>query len=427
MATYIDMPKLSDTMTEGTLAKWRKKEGDKVEAGDILAEVETDKATMEMEVFTDGVVHKLLVAEGSKVALGEKIAIILAEGEEPPADDAAPAPEKKAAPAKKPAKAEKAEPVKQEAPKAEPQKVEKAATGDRVKASPLAKKIAAAKGIDLSALAGSGPGGRIVAKDVESAKPGKATAAATGGPAPKISAGTTPAPEPGTERRIPLNGMRRTIAERLLQSKTQIPHFYLNLDIDAGPLLKLREQLKAAGEILGLNKVTVNDFVLRATAIAATRVPRINATFTEDAIVEFGSVNLSVAVALEDGLITPVIRDAQNKRIAELSAEMKDLATRARNKKLKPDEYQGGTISISNLGGFGVQSFAAIINPPQAAILSIGAIVKQPVVNERDEIVAGHVMNIGLSGDHRVADGVTAAQFLQEMKRLLENPSVLLA
>ena len=420
MAKYIEMQKLSDTMTEGTLVKWRKKEGDKVQAGDVIAEVETDKATMEMEAFDDGVLHKLLVAEGAKVPCGEKLALLLEKGEKPPKDGEQPATEsKKSASAKADtiAPAASSAPGPAEAPKAA---ASTSASGDRVKASPLAKKIAAEKGVQLSGLAGTGPGGRIVKKDVESAQPG-APASKSAAPAPVAA---MPAGE--GDKRIPLSGMRRVIAERLLVSKTTIPHFYLNIEVDAGPLMKFRAEANAASEAAGGSKLTVNDFVLKAVVAAAVKVPAVNASFAGDAIIQYASVNLSVAVAVEEGLVTPVIRDAQRKSLREISELVKDLAGRARNKKLKPEEYAGGTITVSNLGSYGIDSFSAIINPPQAMILAVGAIVKKPVVNAKGEIVVGQRLAIGLSADHRVVDGAVGAEYLGELRRLIESPTLML-
>jgi len=418
MATYIEMPKLSDTMTEGVLLKWRKKEGDKVETGDVLAEVETDKATMEVEAFDSGILHKFLVPEGGKVPIGEKIALLLGKGEAPPEDGEAPVAEtKKAAPAKG-----EAAPAQSEAPApgaaATPAKA--AASGERVKVSPLAKKIAAEKGVQLSGLAGTGPGGRIVAKDVEGAPAGAPAPAAKS--APPIAA--TPAGE--GDQRIALSGMRRVIAERLLTSKTTIPHFYLNIEVDAGPLMKFRGEANAASEASGAPKLTVNDFILKAVVAAAVKVPAVNASFAGDAIIQYGSVNLCVAVAVDDGLVTPVIRDAQKRTLREISEAVKDLAGRARSKKLKPEEYQGGTITVSNLGSYGIDSFFAIINPPQALIIAVGAIVKKPVVNAKNEIVAGQRLAIGLSADHRVVDGAVGAQYLGELRKLIESPTLML-
>jgi pyruvate dehydrogenase E2 component (dihydrolipoamide acetyltransferase) len=422
MAKYIEMPKLSDTMTEGTLVKWRKKEGDKVATGDILAEVETDKATMEMESFDDGILHKFLVAEGTKVPIGGKLALMLKKGEQPPADDAAPA--EAPAPAKK-AEAS-AAPAQASAPSAAPAqspKAGKSSEGGRVKASPLAKKIAASKGVDLSSLQGSGPGGRIVRKDVESAQPGAASASALS--APQVAA-VPSMPAGANDQRIPLSGMRRVIAERLLACKTQLPHFYLFIEVDAGPLMKARSELNAVTEASGGPKLTVNDFVLKAVVAAAVKVPAVNASFSGDAIIQYGSVNLSVAVAVEEGLVTPVVRDAQKKSLREISEAVKDLAGRARSKKLKPEEYAGGTITVSNLGAYGIESFSAIINPPQAMIVSVGAIVKKPVVGPNDTIVAGQRMSVGLSADHRVVDGAVGATYLAELRKLLENPTLML-
>lgn len=286
---------------------------------------------------------------------------------------------------------------------------------DRIKASPFAKKIAAAKNVDLRDVRGTGPGGRIVARDVESAP--------SASPAHVVSPVIAP-PEGG--KRIALSGARRIIAERLLASKTQIPHFYLNIEVDAGELMRLRSQLNAHLEKEGAGKLTVNDFVLKAAVVAATKVPRVNAAFAGDAIVEYPDVHLSVAVALDDGLVTPVVRQAQNKSLRQISDAIKDLAARARTKKLKPEEYQGGTITVSNLGSYGIESFSAVINPPQAIILAVGAIVKKPVVNERDEIVAAQRMAIGLSADHRVVDGAIGAQYLAALRELIEHPALML-
>jgi pyruvate dehydrogenase E2 component (dihydrolipoamide acetyltransferase) len=421
MAEVILMPRLSDTMTEGVIAAWHKKVGDTVKKGDLLAEVETDKATMEMEVFDDGTLHQLLVKEGSKVPIGGTIALLLSKGESAPAPGAAAAPQP--APTKggsapsgsAPAKPQ-PEVGKAPAPAAASAKSE---TG-RLKASPLARKVAASKGVDLSGLSGSGPGGRIVAKDVESAQAGAPAASA------KAAAPISATPAGAGDQRLPLSGMRKTIAERLLASKTQLPHFYLHIEVDAGPLMKTRSQLNAVTEATGGPKLTVNDFVLKAVVAAAAKVPAVNASFAGDAIIQYGSINLSVAVAVEEGLVTPVVRDAQKKSLADISLAVKDLATRARTKKLKPEEYQGGTLTVSNLGAYGIESFSAIINPPQAMIVSVGAVVKKPVVNSKDEIVVGQRMSIGLSADHRVVDGAVGATYLAELKKLVENPALML-
>jgi len=422
MATYIEMPKLSDTMTEGTVVKWRKNEGDKVETGDVLAEIETDKATMEMEAFDDGILHKYLVAAGGKAPVGGKIALLLQKGEKPPAEGA-PVPE---APKPKAANEEKAAPEaasQASASKATsaPAPTPAAKTGERVKASPLARKIAKEKGVELSGLSGTGPGGRVVARDVEGAPAGGASAG-------KASAATPVAAMPAGagDQKIALSGMRRVIAERLLTSKTTIPHFYLNIEVDAGPLMKFRAEANSASEAAGGPKFTVNDFVLKAVIAAAQKVPAVNASFAGDSIIQYANIQLSVAVAVEEGLVTPVIREAQKKSLREISEAVKDLATRARSKKLKPDEYAGGTITVSNLGSYGIESFSAIINPPQSLIISVGAIVKKPVVNAKDEIVVGQRMAIGLSADHRVVDGAVGAQYLAELRKLVESPYLLL-
>jgi pyruvate dehydrogenase E2 component (dihydrolipoamide acetyltransferase) len=429
MPSYIEMPKLSDTMTEGTLLKWRKQKGDKVAAGDILAEVETDKATMEMEAFDDGILTEIYINEGQKVAIGQRLAMLLAPGEAAPAG--APPP---AAPAPKPEPTQPAQPASsapsnQSTPSTPPAPQPPSDNGGaRVKASPLARKIAAEKSIDLSRLTGSGPGGRIVQRDVLGAAPAPAPARAAAAPAPASSApAAVPATPPGEgDQRIPLTGMRRAIAERLLASKTQIPHFYLNIEVDAGELMRIRAEVNADAEKAGLAKLTVNDFILKAAIVAAARNPKVNASFAGDSVIQYAAINMAVAVAVEDGLVTPVIRDAQKKSLREISELVKDLATRARTRKLKPEEYQGGTLTVSNLGSYGIDSFSAIINPPQSLILSIGAIVKKPVVNAQNQIVVGQRMNIGLSADHRVVDGAIGAEYLAELRRLIENPALML-
>jgi pyruvate dehydrogenase E2 component (dihydrolipoamide acetyltransferase) len=418
----ITMPKLSDTMTEGTLLRWRKKKGDKVAVGDILAEVETDKATMEMESFEEGTLADIFVPEGGKVIVGAAIALVLAEGEK--AGDkpkAAPAPAAPAAeaPAARPSVSS-GRPLTPRARAAALRGGGNVNAGVRVKATPLARKIADARGIRLDTVKGTGPGGRIISFDVENAPVGGSAPAAAG--ASPVAA-ILPTPIAGMpETRVPLSGMRRVIAERLLASKTQIPHFYLSIEIDAAPMMAFRkEYMEASG-----GKITFNDIALSAVARAAMQKPKVNAAFAGDAIIEYGSVNLSVAIAVEDGLVTPVIRDAQKLSLKEISAAVKDLATRARDKKLKPEEYAGGTITVSNLGAYGIEQFCAIVNPPQAAILAVGAIVKKPVVNERDEIEIGHRMSITLSGDHRVVDGAVAAEYMSALRKLLESPALLL-
>ena len=430
MPLTIEMPKLSDTMTEGTLVKWLKKPGDKVEMGDVLAEIETDKATMEMEAFDDGTLAEIYVQEGEKVAVGQQIALLTLPGDKP-GDTAAPAEKSAAAPAKKPAAA-----AKTAAPAAEtaPAVAAPAVPGAKVKASPLARRLAAAGGVDLTRVVGSGPGGRIVQNDVLTAQP-------SAGGAPAAAPAKRPAPQPGVpaaaaaipaipagpnDRVIPLTGMRRVIAERLVASKSTVPHFYLQVEADAAPLLTLRSEINATAESSGRGKITINDLVIKAVASALARVPKVNAAWAGDSIIEYASVNLSVAVAVEDGLVTPVLFDAARKSLREISEAVKDLATRARSKKLKPEEYQGGTFTLSNLGSYGIESFYAIVNPPQAAILSVGAVVKKPVVNAAGQIVAGQRIALGLSCDHRVVDGALGSQFLGELRGLIENPALML-
>jgi pyruvate dehydrogenase E2 component (dihydrolipoamide acetyltransferase) len=437
----IQMPKLSDTMTEGTLVAWKKKKGDKVSAGDVIAEIETDKATMEWESPEDGTLTEIYVEEGGKVNVGDKIAFIGGEGEAAPAEakkkEEKPEPgakeEKKAAPKekaqseteKKPAPAEekKADTAPPQESKKEAQPVEqkeaeaKAETGGeaRVKASPLARRVAAELGVDLSAVKGTGPEGRVTETDVRAAAKSKGASQAS-----------SPQNHAGEGSRINLTGMRKVIAERLVASKGPVPHFYLNIEIDAGPLMSARAELKSAGEGADAAKITVNDFVLKASVEAAVRVPKANASFDGDAIMQYNDVNLAIAVAIEDGLVTPVIRAAQGKSLREISEAVKDLANRARNKRMKPEEFQGGTFTVSNLGSYGIDNFSAIINPPQGFILSIGAIVKKAVIDNCDQIVVGQRMSIGMSCDHRVIDGALGAEYLKELRQLLENPALLL-
>lgn len=404
----ITMPKLSDTMSEGTIARWKKKAGDVIETGDILAEIETDKATMEMEAFDDGTLVEIYVPDGGTAAVGAKIALILEEGESAESATSASATQPASPPAPAPS-----------APSAPAKTAPTPASAARVKASPLARKIAAERGVNLTGLAGSGPGGRIVAKDVLQAGVSGGSAAPSAPPleAPPSGEGDT---------RIPLSNMRKVIAGRLLASKTQIPHFYLSIEVDASALSRVRKELNSANEAAGLPKLTVNDFILLAVSRAVEANPAVNAAWAGDAIIQYASVHIAVAVAVEEGLVTPVLRDAQKLNLREISAAVKDLSTRARSKKLKPEEFQGGTITVSNLGAYGVDQFHAIINPPQAVILAIGSILKKPVVNAAGEIVVGERMIITLSGDHRVVDGAIAAQFMGALRRLLENPALLL-
>ncbi len=420
------MPKLSDTMTEGTLVAWKKKKGDKVSAGEVLAEIETDKATMEWESPEDGVLTEIFVEEGGKVNVGDKIAFIVGEGETTPpvaeqksTKSSSPEPKPKASTPAKIATPTKSSEVEEAAETEEPNLEESASArsvGARVKASPLARRVAAEQGIDISAIKGTGPSGRVTETDV------RAAAKRRNGPASVA----TPRIEAEEGSRINLTGMRRIIAERLVASKAPVPHFYLNIEIDAGPLMTARAELKSAGADSDSAKITLNDFVLKASAEAAVRVPRANASFDVDAIVQYTDVNLAVAVAIEDGLVTPVIRAAQTKSLREISAEVKDLAHRARNKRMKPEEFQGGTFTVSNLGGYGIDNFFAIINPPQGFILSIGGIQKKAVIDDCDQIIAGQRMSIGMSCDHRVIDGALGADYLKELRHLLENPTLLL-
>ena len=427
MPIIIEMPKLSDTMTEGTLLKWIKKVGDTITAGDVLAEVETDKATMEMEAFDDGILSELFVEEGQKVEVGQKLALLLEPGEKAGKTNGTSEASKAAAKSAKTDELKVSEPTKtadQPAAKGQaPETVAESGKPGRLKVSPLAKKVAAEAGVDLKNVTGTGPGGRIVRDDVLAAA-AKTTAK------PELTATPTPKPQPtqttAEEKRIPLSGMRKTIASRLLESKTTIPHFYLQVEVDAEGIVNLRKQINVSQEAVGLPKITVNDFILKATAVATVRIPEANSTFDGDAILQFVDVQLACAVAVDEGLVTPVIRKAQTKSLTQISADIKELASRARSKKLKPDEYQGGTITVSNLGGFGVEQFFAIINPPQAVIVSAGAIVKKPIVNAANQIVVGQRMAIGISCDHRVIDGAAGAQFLSELKRLLENPALML-
>ena len=425
MAAYLKMPKLSDTMSEGTLVKWLKKEGDTVSMDEDIAEVETDKATMTMPSFDEGILYRIYVKEGETVVLGASLALILEPGEEPPADaDQAPSSASAADPAEDKAEKPVAEKAEAAAPapaaaKSPPPSVSSALSADgRIKASPLARKLAEEQGVDLRRVTGSGPGGRIIKKDVLNAPAG-----GCGG----SNLGLLPAPGSRGDKSIPLTGMRRVIAQRLLESKTTIPHFYLNIEIDTEPLMTMREQVNAASTANGGPKYTVNDFIMRATVLATDSVPAVNASFQGDSILQHGEINLSVAVAIEEGLVTPVIRSAQMKSIKELAGELKELAGRAKDKKLTPAEMQGGTITISNLGAFGIGNFGAIINPPQAAILAIGTITKQPVVNAANQIVPGQRMWIGMSCDHRVIDGAVGARFLSELKRFLETPILLIS
>ncbi len=427
MPINIEMPKLSDTMTEGTVVRWLKKEGEEVEIGDIIAEIETDKATMEMEAFDEGVLSKISVPEGGKAPVGSAIAVLLEDGEsdvqDPPSAESSTAASANTPPAASantpPAAAKALESAAATVNKSQAS-APTPADGERIKASPLAKKIAESEGVDLSAVSGTGPGGRIVKADV---------VAAPAAPVPVPIAAPTTAPispvAEGTDQIIKLSSMRKIIAERLLTSKVSIPHFYLHLEVDAEPLMALRKQINAQSEASHGNKYSVNDFVVKALINASVTVPEANASFNGDHIVQFAHVGISVAIAVDDGLVTPVVKNAEQKSLLAISKEIKEMAVRARDKKLAPNEFDGGTVTISNLGAWGVESFDAIVNPPQAVILSVGGIIEKPVVKD-GEIVPGLRMNLGVSCDHRVVDGAVGAKFLGEIKRLLENPALML-
>lgn len=435
MAQVITMPKLSDTMTVGTLVKWLKKEGDAVKFGDLLAEIETDKATMEFESFGDGVILKFYAPAGSQVAIGDPLLAIGAAGEAAPAASAPAAPAaKENAPTPPPATtavvaqtavAPVAAPAPAPAPAAHAPAAPVRPAGERVKISPLAKKLAASKGLDPALIKGSGPSGRIVRADVlaaETAGTAKAGSKSASGSAPTGSSFFKgPIQE---ERAVAVSNMRGVIAKRLIESKTTAPHFYLEIEVDAEPLAALRAQLNAGLEKQGV-KLSVNDLILKASAEALRRVPEVNASWEGTQIRYFGAAHVSFAVALPDGLITPVIRDAHEKSVFQISADAKALGKLAKDKKLKPDQYTGGTFCVSNLGMMGIPKFYPIINTPNAAILGVGTSVQKPVVRN-GQIVVGTTMTLALSCDHRVVDGAVGAQFLGALKQLLESPALLL-
>ena len=438
MAIEILMPALSPTMEEGTLAKWLVKEGDKVSSGDILAEIETDKATMEFEASDDGVIGQLLVAAGTDaVKVNTPIAVLLVDGESATARPAQPeaasdagakvAPEAKSAGGSAAAAAPAPAPA---APKAD---------GARVFATPLARRIAAQKGLDLSAIAGSGPHGRIVKADVEGASAAPVAAA----PAPAPAAAPTAAPKAAMATsasadqvakmydgraydEVPLDGMRRTVAARLTEAKQTIPHFYLRREVQLDALMAFRATLNKQLDARGV-KLSVNDFIIKACAMALQAVPGCNAVWAGDRMFRLKPSDVAVAVAVEGGLFTPVLKDAHLKSLSALSAEMKDLAARARSKKLAPSEYIGGSMAISNLGMFGIENFDAVINPPHGSILAVGAGIKKPVVGADGAVTVATVMSMTLSVDHRVIDGALGAEFLREVVTALENPITMLA
>jgi pyruvate dehydrogenase E2 component (dihydrolipoamide acetyltransferase) len=423
MAEIIDMPKLSDTMSVGTLVKWNVKEGQTVAFGDILGEVETDKATMELSCTVPGTILKLYAPAGSQLPVGAPICAIGKKGEAAPTPGAAPAPkaatpaipESTGIPCVPPAPTASAAPATQ-------------ADGSRAKVSPYAKRMAEKAALNAGTLAGTGPGGRVVARDVAAAAAAPAGAAPTG---PLNVAVAPPADGKGIQpdADVPVGGMRQTIARRLLESKVTVPHFYLEVEVDAAPLLAMRESLnKRLAEAGGADavKLSVNDFILKASAEALRRVPAVNASWAGTSIRQHSAVHLSFGVALEDGLVTPVIRDAHAKTLKDIAVEAKALIGKARAKKLAPNEMSGSTFTVTNLGMYGVTGFFGIINVPNAAILSVGATIKKPVVDAHDRLVVGQRMVIGLSGDHRVVDGANGAQFLQALKQLLEEPALML-
>ncbi len=432
MPINILMPALSPTMTEGTVAKWLMKEGDEVKAGDVLAEIETDKATMEVEAVDEGTLGKIVVPEGTEgVPVNDVIAVLLEEGEDKAALAAAPAkaatkPAPQApAPAPSPAQAAQSAPpaVAPLATNAAPARVD----GERITASPLARRMAQQAGLDLATLRGSGPNGRVIKRDIEGAISGGAPAArapvatpvaAAAGPGAKAMADLLGM----TYRQEPLSGMRKTIARRLTEAKQTVPHFYLTVDCRIDELLRVRKEINGRFDDI---KISVNDFVIRAAALALGQVPAANASWDDSGILLYEHADISVAVATPKGLITPIIKAADAKGLATISREMKDLAGRARDGKLKPEEYQGGTFSVSNLGMFGVREFAAIINPPQGCILAVGAGSPQPVVKDGALAVAT-VMSCTLSVDHRVVDGAIGAEFLAAFKKLIEFPPAML-
>ena len=453
MSIEIKMPALSPTMEEGTLAKWLVKEGDSVKSGDIMAEIETDKATMEFEAVDEGVIAKILIAEGTdNVKVGAVIAILAEEGEDAssvsaPTKSDTPAPaakesESRPNPADPNKTGSEAEPADRTITQAEDHgkpadtgeapKAAAPASGERVKASPLARRIAAEKGIELSGVTGSGPNGRIVKADVEGAKPGAAAPAAAtrGDAAPAAAAAPAPAPKPAVVPDIPheatkLSNIRKTIARRLTESKQTVPHIYLTVDIQLDALLKLRGDLNASLQSRGV-KLSVNDMLVKALAAALIAVPKCNVMFTPDQLISFKRADITVAVSTPSGLITPIVVGADSKSLSAISAEVKDLAARAKDNKLKPEEFQGGTASISNMGMFGIKQFEAVINPPQGMIMAIGAGEKRPYVVD-GELAVATVMSATGSFDHRAIDGADGAELMKAFKELVERPLGMLA
>ncbi len=408
MATKIQMPKLSDTMSEGTILKWRYKEGDKVKQGDVLVEIESDKADMELEAYDSGILRKIFVPEGGKAAIGAPIAIIADAGEDITAlEQEAPA-IKKAATLQPPT----GDPSPAFAPTAATTPSAPAPLSDvRLKASPLARKIAAERQIHLRMVSGSGPQGRVVKRDLEGT--------AGTGAASSMSVVRSFVSRPTQD--VPLSPIRKTIAKRMTESKQTVPQFYVTMEVDMEPAIAFRTQLNSVEGV----KIGFTDILVKACASALMKHPQVNATFLGEATRQYGFAHISVAVALEEGLVTPVLRHCEQKGIEQIAAELRDLVERARNRKLKPDEYSGGTFTISNLGMFGVDEFIAIVNPPEGSILAVGAIVEKPVVRQ-GQVSVGHTMKMTLSSDHRIIDGAVAAKFLQDLRHVLEHPAVLL-
>ena len=445
MPINILMPALSPTMEKGNLAKWLKKEGDKVKSGDVIAEIETDKATMEVEAVDEGTIAKIVVPEGTQdVAVNDVIAVLAGDGEDVKAAGAASAPPKPAAPAAEPAAAKpapapaaKAAAPPAAAPATQPAAAAPQANGHaRTFSSPLARRLAKEAGIDLARIDGSGPHGRVIARDVEQAKSGKGLKAPAAAPAgaPSIAPGMSDKQilalfEPGSYEIVPHDGMRRTIAQRLTASVQTIPHFYLTIDCDIGKLLSAREEINAAApkdkEKKPLYKLSVNDFVIKAMAVALQRIPNCNVSWTEAGMLKHKHSDIGVAVAMPGGLITPIIRNAETKSLSTISAEMKDFAARARARKLKPEEYQGGTTAVSNLGMYGISHFTAVINPPHASILAVGTSEERPVVRG-GKIEIAHMMSVTLSCDHRAIDGALGAELIGAFRMLIENPVMMM-
>jgi len=451
MPINILMPALSPTMEKGNLAKWLKKEGDKVKSGDVIAEIETDKATMEVEAVDEGTIAKILVPEGTQdVPVNDVIAVLAGDGEDvkaaasgaagaappKPAAAEAPAPKPAASPGPAASPAPVPAPVAAAAPAPAAAPAAQANGHGRIFSSPLARRLAKEAGIDLSRIVGSGPHGRIIAHDVEEAKSGKGLKAPAAAPA----AGPALAPsmsdkqilslfEPGSYEIIPHDGMRRTIAQRLTASVQNVPHFYLTIDCDIGRLLDAREQINAAApkdkEKKPLYKLSVNDFVIKAMAVALQQIPNCNVSWTDGGMVKHKHSDVGVAVAMPGGLITPIIRKAETKSLSTISNEMKDFAARARTRKLKPEEYQGGTTAVSNLGMYGIKDFTAVINPPHATILAVGTSEERPVVRQ-GKIEIAHIMSVTLSCDHRAIDGALGAELIGAFRRLIENPVMMM-